>query len=228
MKESLERAAILTSQFGFAVAQDIRIPQFLQQAATACRRQQIFKQIFREKLFTARTAQHLHRGVICIHHPPVRIAKESSLLNAVEKVPVAPFRFHLFANVDEHMDRVRVRPFVRGHFRRGHQEAAIRQEFDRSFDATRLVRTKRAKPGDFFPLGSKHFVDRAPDQSGWMNAQSCGERTIDSNNISLRIVNDDRVRNRINHPDPPLPGTMHLFKQARVFEQAAKTDAEEC
>ena len=125
------------------------------------------------------------------------------------------------------MDRVRVRPFVRGHFRRGHQEAAIRQKFDWPFDAPRLVRAKGAKSGDFFPLGPKHFVDRAPDQPGRMNSKPRGKRTVDSNNISLRVVNDNRVRNRINDPDPPLPGTMHLFKQARVLKQAAKTDAEE-
>ena len=152
--------------------------------------------------------------MVRIHHPPLRIAKESSLLNAVEEIPVAPFRFQFFANIDEDMDRVRVRSFVRGHFRRGYQEAAIRQEFDRPFDASRLVRTKRAQPGDFFPLGSKDFVDRAPDQPGRVNAQPSGERTVDSNNTPFRVVNDDRVRNRINDADPPLPGTMHLFKQA--------------
>src|SRR4029077_3341393 len=172
-------------------------------------------------------AQHLHQRVIRIHHPPVRVTKKSPLLNAVEEVPVATFRFHLFANVDEHMDRVSVRPFVRGHFRRGHQEAAIRQKFDWSFDAPRLVRAKGATSGDFFPLGPKHFVDRAPDQPGWMNSKSRGKRTINSNNISIRVVNDNRVRNRINYPDPPLPGTMHLFKQARGFEQAGETYSEE-
>ena len=35
MKESLERTAVLSAQLNFAVAQDIRIPQFLQQSATA-------------------------------------------------------------------------------------------------------------------------------------------------------------------------------------------------
>lgn len=165
--------------------------------------------------------------MVRIHHPPVRIAKESSLLNAVEEVTVAPFGFQFFANIDEDMNRVRVRPFVRGHFRRGYQEAAIRQEFDRSFDASRLIRTKRAQPGDFLPLGSKDFVDRAPDQPGRMNSQPRGERTVDSNDFPFRVVNNDRVRNRINDPDPALPLTMHLFKQARVFEQAAKTGAEE-
>src|SRR6202521_541693 len=228
MKESLHRAAIWYSQFGFAVAQDIRIPQFSEQAATAGWRQEIVKQIFSEKLFPARTAQHLHERVICIYHPPVRVAKESSLLNAVEKVPVAPFRFHLFANVDEDMDRVRVRSVVRRHLRRGHQEAAIRQKFDWPFESTRLVRAQRAISGVFFAHRSKHFVNRAPDQLGGMNPEPRGQRSIDSNDISVRAVDDNRVRNRVNYPDPPLPGTMHLFKQASVVEQSAKTDAQEC
>src|SRR5580704_16762798 len=152
MKENLKRAAILSAQFGFAVAQYIGIPKFLEQTAAACRRQEVFKQILSEKLFTARTAQHLYERVICIHHPPTRITKECALLNAVEEIPVAPFRFHLLANVDEHVDRVGVRPVVLGHFRRRHQEAAILQKFDWSFDATPVVQTEGTESRDFFTL----------------------------------------------------------------------------
>jgi hypothetical protein len=60
-----------------------------------------------------------------------------------------------------------------------------------------------------------------------MYPQSRGERTINSNNISLGIVNHDRVRNGINDADPALSRAVHFLKQARVFEQAAKTHAEE-
>jgi hypothetical protein len=60
-----------------------------------------------------------------------------------------------------------------------------------------------------------------------MHSKPRGKRTIDSNNISLSVVNDNRVRNRINDPDPPLSGTVYLFKQARVLEQSPKAEAEE-
>src|ERR1700722_20132380 len=108
--------------------------------------------------------------MIRIHHVSVRIAKEGSLLNAVEKIPVATLGFQLFTNVDEHMDGVCVRSVIRGYFRRGDQKATVRQEFDGPFDNPGLVRAKWTMSGGGFAFGSEDFVDGAPNQPGWMNS----------------------------------------------------------
>src|SRR5580692_3421911 len=60
-----------------------------------------------------------------------------------------------------------------------------------------------------------------------MNSKPRGEGSIDSNDISFGVVYDNGVRNRVNHAHPTLAGTMDLFKQAGVFEQAAKIDAQQ-
>jgi hypothetical protein len=61
-----------------------------------------------------------------------------------------------------------------------------------------------------------------------MNSQPRGKRTVDSNNIPRVVVHDNRVGDCVDHPDPALPGSMDLFKETRMLEEAAKSDPKKC
>jgi hypothetical protein len=55
-----------------------------------------------------------------------------------------------------------------------------------------------------------------------MNSNPLGERAVDPNNVSLSVVNDNRIRNSVDYADPLLAGTVYLIEQAGMIEQPSK------
>src|ERR1700726_2804789 len=99
--------------------------------------------------------EHPRQRRIRFHHPPIRIAEESPLLNTVKQLAVAPLSLQLFTNIHEDVDRLRVCSRAPIHPGRGNQVAAVRKNFDRSLDSLLRLGTKRAKSGDLTTVNSQ-------------------------------------------------------------------------
>jgi hypothetical protein len=55
-----------------------------------------------------------------------------------------------------------------------------------------------------------------------MNSNPLGEWPVDANNVSLSVVNDNRIRNSVDHADPLLAGAVYLIEQTGMIEQPSK------